>query len=823
MKIERLLQINIAVMATMGTLLFGIGQPIPSLTLPLIAGFVAFTAVIFTDVLKWFYLNRFVANGLALAVAAYTMYRFFLAETSGEKLLEIATLLAYLQLILFYEVKGSRAYSHLMVLSLLQVVVAAALHLNLTAGAILLVYVIVAIGAMALYYLYREQLRIDQQRRAAAAQIDAGSSRSIVAFAEANDVFGGTMSVRTIVPHVTAMVVSAFCITIIVFYTLPRRTPKVWQGADGGGAPVMGFHQRVEFGESHLIEDSEKNVMRVSFVDQKTLEPYVIIGEPYFRGAVLTEYRDAAWHAMNEDNPRNLVDLMPASPQTDQVRQTVVLSPNDDMIVFSVFPCYAVSPSKNIRFDLSRRQLVRAGDSEGRIRSLRYTLATTAFHNGIQRPATAYAEVSRGMGDSYKSIETGHLRRFDQRRFPQLSATAENVLAEQQTDRDDSLAVALALHSFLQNSSDFRYTLDFRNVERDQQLDPIEDFVANHHQGHCEYFASALAMMLRSQNIPARLVVGYKGGEFNPLGNFYQVQEKHVHAWVEAYVEPKKLPKEMKILGDASQGVWLRLDPTPGIGAGESEDFEANFFTQFGQMMDYCQLLWSDYVLGYNSDRKEETIFRNLNQDTPDKVANVFTPSNPEPAVVQVAELAPPNYDDPHAKYLRTIWIGVVAVTLLWVVAWLVWVGVFYPRFFIETRIGRLLIVWWAPLSGLIGRLFGKTTSQRVGQRIGVDFYKRFVNLVGRYGLHREGRQTHREFAQHIVRDFLARGLHGVPAVENGGTSGQGLELARLPNKIVEAYYEVRFGKRQLSQLEQAEIETAITSMETALKIATSK
>ena len=94
----------------------------------------------------------------------------------------------------------------------------------------------------------------------------------------------------------------------------------------------------------------------------------------------------------------------------------------------------------------------------------------------------------------------------------------------------------------------------------------IEDFITNNPRGHCEYFATALTLMLRTRGIPARMMVGFKCDEWNRKGRFFQVRELHAHTWVEAYMEPGHvapdlLPESWR--GKGPVGGWLRLDPTP--------------------------------------------------------------------------------------------------------------------------------------------------------------------------------------------------------------------------------------------------------------------
>ncbi len=92
---------------------------------------------------------------------------------------------------------------------------------------------------------------------------------------------------------------------------------------------------------------------------------------------------------------------------------------------------------------------------------------------------------------------------------------------------------------------DFRYSLEF---ERLSSRDPVVYFLLEDRQGHCEYFASAMTLLARSLEIPARVVGGYRVAEHNPVGDYFIVRERNAHTWVEAWVP-----------GDG----WQTHDPTP--------------------------------------------------------------------------------------------------------------------------------------------------------------------------------------------------------------------------------------------------------------------
>lgn len=125
----------------------------------------------------------------------------------------------------------------------------------------------------------------------------------------------------------------------------------------------------------------------------------------------------------------------------------------------------------------------------------------------------------------------------------------------------------------------YSYTLDF--VGRSPE-NPIEEFLFRHRSGQCEYFASAMVLMLRSQGIPARLVTGFLGGEYNPFEGYTIVRENNAHAWVEAYFP--------------GQG-WRIFDPTPP--AGRPSDGGAGGWLLARQAWDFVLFRWDRYVLTF--------------------------------------------------------------------------------------------------------------------------------------------------------------------------------------------------------------------------------
>lgn len=138
----------------------------------------------------------------------------------------------------------------------------------------------------------------------------------------------------------------------------------------------------------------------------------------------------------------------------------------------------------------------------------------------------------------------------------------------------DSIATYFCDH--LSRDKSLSYTTTLKHIHPD--LDPVEDFLFHTKAGHCELFASALALMLRSQGIPAVLVLGFKGCEPADEPGKYVVRQQNAHVWVSALIlEYEQDPQTRQTLSR-----WRSLDPTPsdqfGDGNSAGENTSASFF-----------------------------------------------------------------------------------------------------------------------------------------------------------------------------------------------------------------------------------------------------
>ncbi|OHX12986.1 transglutaminase [Chromobacterium sphagni] len=147
----------------------------------------------------------------------------------------------------------------------------------------------------------------------------------------------------------------------------------------------------------------------------------------------------------------------------------------------------------------------------------------------------------------------------------------------------------------------------------------VDQFLFDSRQGFCEHYASAFAFLARAAGIPARVVVGYQGGEYNPIGRFWQVRSSDAHAWVEIWLSG---PRQ-----------WLRVDPTAAVAPGRLEQaaeqalpalrsdggaagvLPPQWLRRWRQQWTAANFAWQQWVVGYDASR-QQGVFQRLGLGT---------------------------------------------------------------------------------------------------------------------------------------------------------------------------------------------------------------
>ena len=349
-------------------------------------------------------------------------------------------------------------------------------------------------------------------------------------------------------------------VTAVLFFVLPRVGLAALPLRARFGQLISGFSDHVELGAYGSIVLSETAVMRVHVPEG--LEPRDL-PDLRWRGIVLDQFDGRAWRVSHPRRTRlyeptrgTLVLGLPRGAGR-VLRQEIYLEPIGTEVLFAaarVLHLGVRTPSVTVD-DMGS---LSAPPSGGR---LFYTVESQ-----LDGPVEPDASPRTG-AEAYE-------------RFTQLPPLPERIPAlarELAAGSRSAEETAVRLTGHL--AREFSYTLDLRRVS---DLEPLEEFLFVSRAGHCEYFAAALAVMLRSLGIPARVVNGFQRGEWNPYGRYYLVRLRDAHSWVEAYVRGRG---------------WISFDPTPRA-ALEATAWEPPGVTFL--YLDALRLRWHRYVINWS-------------------------------------------------------------------------------------------------------------------------------------------------------------------------------------------------------------------------------
>jgi hypothetical protein len=185
----------------------------------------------------------------------------------------------------------------------------------------------------------------------------------------------------------------------------------------------------------------------------------------------------------------------------------------------------------------------------------------------VVQPTAAELRRSSGVYPPEISLIDLQLPPLDKR----IPALARQITVNAHTEFDKAAAV----EHYLRTS--FGYTLEMSTRHPE---DPLADFLFRRKEGHCEYFASAMAVMMRSLGVPARIVNGFRTGEYNPVTGNYIIRARDAHSWVEVY---------LPAVG------WTAFDPTP-----PDPRYAHGGMSRLMSYLDAAQEFWREWIINYD-------------------------------------------------------------------------------------------------------------------------------------------------------------------------------------------------------------------------------
>ena len=242
------------------------------------------------------------------------------------------------------------------------------------------------------------------------------------------------------------------------------------------------------------------------------------------------------------------------------------------------------------------------------------TLETVIYADGKSRPGrarelVATEEVKRRL--RYRAESALDYSLTDLSAADRAAALALPVRAHPRTRElgrswhDQGLAPRAIVQAALANyrAAPFTYTLTPRVLPND----PIDGFLFETKEGFCEHFAASFVVLMRAAGIPARVVTGYQGGEYNTISEYFLVRQSDAHAWAEVYLDGEGWVRVDPTAAVAPERVALGLNSGGGgaVLPGLNRDSAINgLWLNARQLLDSAAYHWSRYVLGYNAERQ---------------------------------------------------------------------------------------------------------------------------------------------------------------------------------------------------------------------------
>lgn len=673
------------------------------------AGFIAVMAVAWRlEDSRWQINERLGTVLIVLAIPAYYFLWRFGSLSSSEMMLPgiLARLILSLTAIKLLQKKSDRDWMFLYVMSFFEVLLAAGWSISIGYLASFAAYIFVMACTIIVFEIRKTGRQMNE--RSSFEPTESWPSQTAI-------------PMRRVLATASVLIVVIAMIGVPTFFILPR-VGGAGLGGHPGGSTFAGFSDTVKLGGIGRIQQNDEVVMRVR-----------IDGEPpesiRWRGVALDTFDGKSWSktkaAIKEPRTRNDRDLIQvdiARRQDGMTLQTVYLEPLDTPVIFGLHRMVAVQGN----FPLLYR------DTHGSI-----TFQRTGERISYKMLSdTVFPAESRLSADrSPFANEFANYLQLPSQLDSRVGELAATITAEARNRYD----AARRLESYLQTQ--FGYTLE----QKAGGVDPLADFLFDKREGHCEYFATAMAVMLRTQGIATRVVNGFSRGDYNDAANVFVVRQRHAHSWVEVYFPETES--------------WVAFDPTPFAGQ-TSETAIAGFANSFRKYVEALETFWIQYFVAFDN-QEQRSLFVSVRQSFSDYQTGISSAWN-----VFQAEFAEwwkqVRGDEGFAVSMTAVGMALV---------WIAGIGL------------SLLLIGWLARKTVKSKVWGALWERLFARRRAsvVEFYEQMLRVLASKGFTREPHQTPLEFAYAVA----------IPEAVD----------------ITERYNRVRFGERELSNEEFDEVE----------------
>ncbi len=515
--------------------------------------------------LRW-NVSRRLANGLmigwlGIAVVEWQMFR-------ASPVVVITHFVLFASALKLLKRKDTRDWLWLYVISFCIVLMSAGMTMGTTFLLLLMFYLLAAISSFVVYEIRRTQQSF----------LDEVKNQKIVIelWREVNDVRRplGKPGLAGVLGFSVLALAMILILAGPLFLLVPRVSRNAGRSGPSGlmqGETLSGFSDTVRLGEVAQVKLNPQVVMRVRVTYPRGMAEQQARNNLRWRGVTLDRYDGQGWNNVGPDPTpirRRGDNFQVEDPNWKHgfTEQQFFMEPLNIHTVFAAPRPVFVSGLPELSRDLGDGLWTEAPGYE----KLSYSVYSDTFTpNDAELAEDNSRDYPRSISQRYLQLPEDHDERINQ-----LAAkVTEGARTPIETIR----------HIELHLKTQYDYSLDLRRVE---QGDPVADFLFNTRAGHCEYFASAMVLMLRARRIPARIVNGFQTGEYNSRADVFTVRQSDAHSWVEAYFPQHK---------------WIAFDPTPPAGLSE---YDEGFMAWLRQYSEAFEMFWLEEIVSFNTSKQ---------------------------------------------------------------------------------------------------------------------------------------------------------------------------------------------------------------------------
>jgi protein-glutamine gamma-glutamyltransferase len=695
--VERFFQFSLLGLISSGFLSVAGSGYLDTVTIALTSAGLLLRALLICGLVRLHFSAR-VTNLATLAYAVFFAADYFLL--SREFLAATVHLLFFLAVMKILTATSNRDYLYTSVIAFLELLAGAILSANFNFFLFLALYLLFAIAALTSGEVRRSLLR---------SAVTVRRSKEFLPLR-----IGALSGMATL---------GILLLTAGLFFILPR-TEAAFSHLLSHRIFLPGFSNQITLGQVGALQTSSRPVMHVRIWSASPVGPLK------WRGASLPEFDGRRWTNPNRASQHIEIEhehlvLAPGAirPNGRRLSYHVDLEPIENDTLF-----FAGTPET---LDLAARSVYLSDTATVRLgHPLSQGFRYDAWSLMDSPPETALPIFPPPV----LPLEARELYLQLPRLDPRVAALARNFAGNAPSD----LLRARAIENRLR--TDYTYTLELPDRE---PPDPLADFLFVRKRGYCEYFASALAVMLRSEGIPARLATGFQSGVYNPVSGLWLVRASDAHSWVEAWIP--------------GHG-WSTFDATPP----DLTPPGAAWIARLSLYMDAADTFWQEWVVAYDLTRQGTLAFR-LEQT---------------------------------ARGLGSRWVAELgAIRSNWERRNGGWMPAIVSR-----RFGLLFCVWLVGLL-LLGvaarplarwlRIRHKVARVRRGQASGTDatlLYRRMLHLLAKRGYQKPPWFTPAEFAASLPNTPLGDAVHQFTDTYNalrfGGHTAAASKLSGLLDRL---------------------------------------